>query len=363
MKRYIAAFLAINAGVTQLPSATAIAQEMQHTDRASTIVQSEELRKAIGFYERSIDKNAPYSMYYVYQLAIDGDSQALQWLVDRAKDGAMPANSKLGQYWVTKKDGIRAISFLEKAAQGGDALSASILADILYGGDYGVAVDEKKGCDWYKVAADGGRAVDQIDYGYRCLEKPAKGYRRDRDEACKWYEKASSELYLDYQKSPELFNRGNPLGKRNANDAARAFALYGLCFQYNIGYKDRPVEGASWVKRGSEVGNDFATFMYGELLEQGLGVAQNYEEAVRWYRRSAEAGIPDAQNKLGAKYAEGKGVQKNMIEAMKWFMIAAANGYEKAVENRDKAEKSLTTADVKKAQNLAAEWMKKNRPK
>jgi hypothetical protein len=66
---------------------------------------------------------------------------------------------------------------------------------------------------------------------------------------------------------------------------------------------------------------------------------------------------------IQSKSITTKGVQKNSVEAMKWFMIAAASGDEKAVENRDKAEKSLSAANVKKAQTLAAYWMKKSNQK
>lgn len=363
MKCRAAAFVAINILATQMHGATAIAQDTRQIDSQAATVPSQELSKAIDRYERNPDKNSFFSLYSVYNLAIAGDPHALQWLADQAKSGATAANAALGYYWQTKQDGRRAISFFEKAAKGGDESSASRLGDILYEGEFGSAVDEKKGCDWYKVAADAGLRHDQVDYGYKCLDKPAKGYKKDTTEACKWYEKGAKNWYAEYEKTPGYFDRGNVVGKSNAYHAARAFGLYGTCFQFQSEYKGRMVEGAAWVKRASEFGNDFATFAYGEFLEQGLGIAQNYDEAVRWYRRSAEAGFPEAQNRLGVKYAEGKGVQKSMAEAMKWFIIAAANGDEKAIENRDKAEKSLAPAEVKKAQSLAAEWMKKNKPK
>ena len=96
------------------------------------------------------------------------------------------------------------------------------------------------------------------------------------------------------------------------------------------------------------------------MYEDGLGVARDYELAVKWFQMAAELGQDESQNKLGVKLAEGIGIQKNMVEALKWFTISAASGNEKAIDNRDKAEKSMTAADVKKAQALAAAWMKKN---
>lgn len=81
-----------------------------------------------------------------------------------------------------------------------------------------------------------------------------------------------------------------------------------------------------------------------------------------WYQKAAELGYAESQNKLGVKLAEGNGAPKNMVEALKWFTISAAAGNEKAFDNRDKAEKTMKPSDVKKAQGLAAAWMKKNKP-
>ena len=81
------------------------------------------------------------------------------------------------------------------------------------------------------------------------------------------------------------------------------------------------------------------------------------QSSIRQRRQYAES-----QNKLSVKLAEANGAPKNMLEALKWFSISAAAGNEKAVDNRDKAEKAMKPVDVKKAQALAVAWMKKNKP-
>lgn len=330
-------------------------------DQASV---SSELEAAIAAYRNHPDRGSQFSAYPIRALAQKGNTRAYQWLVQEAELGVLGANSALGYYWSEKGDGRKAVVHFEVSAKGGDASIASRLGGILYDGEMGVPVDEKNGCAWYKVAAEAGRKHAQTDYGYKCLMKPAKGYKKNDVEACQWFEKAASSWLADSLENPAVFKRTTELGRSYSASAGHAFGLYSTCFRFIKEYNSRSTEESAWLKRASEFGNDFATFYYGELLELGRGgVAQNYEEAVRWYRQAADAGIATSQNRLGTKYAEGKGVSKNMLEAMKWFIIAAANGDDMAVENRDKAEKSLSAADVKKAQGLAADWMKKNNPK
>jgi hypothetical protein len=42
-----------------------------------------------------------------------------------------------------------------------------------------------------------------------------------------------------------------------------------------------------------------------------------------------------------------------------WFSLAAAQGYQDAVKNRDMVERSMTPAQIAEAQKLAREWKSK----
>jgi hypothetical protein len=81
---------------------------------------------------------------------------------------------------------------------------------------------------------------------------------------------------------------------------------------------------------------------------------------VKWYRRAAEQGHAGAQSNLGAIYGEGQGVPQDYVLAHMWFSLAAAEGNEKAVQNRDLAEKRMTPAEMSKAERLAREWLEKH---
>lgn len=65
----------------------------------------------------------------------------------------------------------------------------------------------------------------------------------------------------------------------------------------------------------------------------------DYATALKKSRLLAEKGHAGAQYRLGVMYGAGQGVQRDSIEAQKWFGLAAAQGYENALGNRDRFAK------------------------
>jgi TPR repeat protein len=58
-------------------------------------------------------------------------------------------------------------------------------------------------------------------------------------------------------------------------------------------------------------------------------------------------------------YAQGQGVPQDYVRAHMWFNLLAAQGYKGASENRDKAARLMTPAQIAEAQKLAREWKPK----
>jgi TPR repeat protein len=87
------------------------------------------------------------------------------------------------------------------------------------------------------------------------------------------------------------------------------------------------------------------------LLNRGHDAA-----AVVWWRRAADQGNVVAQHNLGVMYANGRGVPQNYAEAYKWWSLAAAQGYAKAVTNRDRLLGRMTPAQIDEGRQLAAAW-------
>ena len=119
-------------------------------------------------------------------------------------------------------------------------------------------------------------------------------------------------------------------------------------------------EAIKWYQLAAEQGYVIAQNKLGNLFFYGgVGVTQHYEEAIKWYQLAAEQGEPSSQNILGVMYKNGNGVTQDKVLAHMWFNIAASNGSEKAMKNRDKIESVMSSAQIISAQNLARVLSKK----
>jgi TPR repeat protein len=54
--------------------------------------------------------------------------------------------------------------------------------------------------------------------------------------------------------------------------------------------------------------------------------------AASWYRKAAEQGYARAENNLGVMYDNGEGVLQDDVTAHMWFTLAAAIGFNEALE-------------------------------
>ena len=78
---------------------------------------------------------------------------------------------------------------------------------------------------------------------------------------------------------------------------------------------------------------------------------------VKWYRLAADQGLDLAQSNLGNMYDNGYGVPQDYIQAHMWFNLAAAQGNEDAIGNRDIIAGKMTPSQIEEAQRLAREWI------
>lgn len=119
--------------------------------------------------------------------------------------------------------------------------------------------------------------------------------------------------------------------------------------------------------------NSFRSFLLaGGLMLAGAGVshadynagtaafnAGNYARAYQEYKQAADAGNSLAQYMMGRLYAEGRGVVEDKVAAYMWFDLAASNGNSRAIGVRDAVAAQMDSADIDRAQDLAAEWRAK----
>jgi TPR repeat protein len=227
------------------------------------------------------------------------------------------------------------------------------LADMYLEGD-GVQKDTKKACEWfeksYKIKQNFSTAEQ---YGICLLPYSDRGFRSSETEACEAFAVAS-EGHTKF-----LEASGNPTRLMFSWAASRAFGFYGECLYSDTSGVKNPTKGFKYLKKAFDLKHPHFSFLYASRLESGEGVIRDPQGAVKAYTKAAEYGSEIAQNTLGVIHAEGKIVKKDLVEAYKWFLIAAAGGYENAVENRKAAENKINQSDIKRAEDSAKQWRAK----
>ncbi|NQW02357.1 MAG: sel1 repeat family protein [Rhodospirillales bacterium] len=111
-------------------------------------------------------------------------------------------------------------------------------------------------------------------------------------------------------------------------------------------------------KAPAEQGVGEAQGFVGALYHGGLGVEKDYKQAMEWYVKAANKGIAQAQLGIGSMYGDGHGVEKDMVTARMWFAIADHYGNERAQHYIKKADLLLTEEDIRKAGEMARDWIK-----
>jgi len=65
---------------------------------------------------------------------------------------------------------------------------------------------------------------------------------------------------------------------------------------------------------------------------------------------------------LGWHYAKGYGVPQDDIEACMWYSLAAAQGNETALRNKNRLELHMTPEDISEAERLTGAWRPRENP-
>jgi TPR repeat protein len=112
------------------------------------------------------------------------------------------------------------------------------------------------------------------------------------------------------------------------------------------------------TKQANE-GDNEAQYNLALIYHHGEGVLQDYKQAIYWYTKAAEQGLASAQLNLGVRYVKGEGVIKDDVEAYVWWNVAAAQGKEVAGKYRDLIAKTMTPAQIAKAQELSKLYFQK----
>ena len=219
-------------------------------------------------------------------------------------------------------------------------------ADALYRAAYqayaggGPRADYARAFDLAKRAAQGGYAP--AAFLLATLYQAGQGTDRSLSEARKWFEAAAAS-----GDRAALFNLGVvELRQHDAGAAAVAFksaaekglasaqAAYGQSLETGQGVERNENEAVTWYRMSAEGGDAVGSYLYGSALARGVGGAEkNPAEAARWFQAAAGQEIGAAQLALGLAYTEGSGLAKDPVAAAGWFKKAAAHEVPDAMFN------------------------------
>jgi len=129
-----------------------------------------------------------------------------------------------------------------------------------FAGGYGVAKDDRRAVEWYRIAAEKGFPPAQNNLGFMYAE--GRGVKKDDAQAVQWYQRAADQNYAPAQTS------------------------------------------------------------LGMMYAQGRGVEKSDTDALALYSMAAKDGYPQAMANLGKMYADGQGVARD--KQMGEFLIMSA---------------------------------------
>ncbi len=217
----------------------------------------------------------------------------------------------------------------------GNAKAMTLLGE-LYANGLGVARDDKKAADWYRLAAARGDANAMFALAMFAIN--GRAGPRDRDLGAKWLAAAAklghpeaaydlALLYVEGQLFPQDFKRAAEL-LRVAADAGSPDAQYALGTFYKDGRgvpKDMHEAATLWAA-AALAGNSDAEVEYAIALYNGDGVNRDEDAAAQIFFTAAKLGSPIAQDRYARILASGLGAPRNPVKAVKWHLVSRAGG-------------------------------------
>jgi TPR repeat protein len=124
-----------------------------------------------------------------------------------------------------------------------------------------------------------------------------------------------------------------------------------------------------WYRMAADLGDKHAMDSLGGIYFDGRLVAQDFKESVKWLEKASEAGNISSAAGLGAFYLSGRTGTVDYIQAYKWDSIECLDEVRVThtttkvlgCQDRDSLEAKMAPADVLKAQQLTADWVKEFR--
>ena len=176
-----------------------------------------------------------------------------------------------------------------------------------------------------------------------------------------------------------------------AGDAEAQYSL-AITYLFGLGTVQSDIASAHWAEKAALQGHTPAQVWVGDLYLDGPEIIRDQKKAKNWFCEAAKTqrsdalakcavmhdlgwgtlendlraselyyaaaiqGNPRAQFALGAYYANGTVVQKDYVQSYAWLNISASEGFKGAQDLKSVVEKSMSSQDVARAQQLSVEW-------
>lgn len=133
------------------------------------------------------------------------------------------------------------------------------------------------------------------------------------------------------------------------------FAKETLQFEY-YDYKKTSDDLKYWLPIAKEGNGPAQLYVSHMMYRYGEKNPAYYASALPYLTMAANKGLPLAQNALGVAYLNGLGVQADKLEAYKWFVLAANEGIELALRNKEALARRMTATEISRAKLSADQW-------
>lgn len=216
-------------------------------------------------------------------------------------------------------------------ADDGDA-KAQFGIGYLYDHGLGVPADSAEAIRWYRMSADQGYVLSQLNLG-ALYQEGREDLPADLGRAADWFRLAADQGNANAQYNlGKLYHRGQGLPRNNEL-------------------------AAQWLQKAADQGHVKAINLLGTLYTRGLGVEADPERGFQLVLQAAQQGDPAAQLNLAGQYIRGTGTEQDFVEALKWHTIFESHDIPGGGLPMDWVENNMTRADIEEAQRRAAQWL------
>ena len=278
------------------------------------------------------------AMYYDGDGVPQDTKQAVQWLEKAVKGGSEEGKALLGVMLVFEEDVAdpkKGVRLLREAASSvdEDGWISGLLGRIYYEGEiYGVPRDLDESFRWAGKAAEGGDPDGTALLGM--LYYFGEGTDEDDELALELTEQAVEE--------------DSSLGK----------AILAWMYYDGVAVDEDLETALALATDAAEEEEALAQGLLALMYAEGHGVERDVKSAEGWARRAADQGNEFGWFVLGSLYMRGEVVKKDPAMAWAYLDLAAKRSVANADERLEELEKTISSRDKKRAQELQKQWRK-----